>query len=78
MALDIVGPANAPNAVTVRPADTRAFGATDTWTQDCTSSVANDGTKIQAGFINALIGQFRNAIRGNETVGIRDSSIEKR
>lgn len=69
MALDIVGPANAPNAVTVRPADTRTFGATDTWTQDCTSPVANDGTKIQAGFLNGLIGQFRNAIRGNGLTG---------
>jgi hypothetical protein len=65
MALDIVGPANAPNAVTVRPADTRTFGAADTWVQDCSSPSANDGTKVQAGFVNALIGQFRNLIRGN-------------
>lgn len=65
MALDIVGPANAPNSVTVRPTDTRTFGATDTWVQDCTSPSANDGTKVQAGFVNALIGQFRDLIRGN-------------
>jgi hypothetical protein len=69
MALDIVGPANAPNAVTVRPGDTRSFGVSDTWMKDCTSSVANDGTKVQAGFVNALIGQFRNLIRGNGLTG---------
>src|SRR5689334_12543063 len=70
MALDIVGPANAPNAVTVRPADTRTFGANDTWFKDCTSPTANDGTKIQAGFFNAFTALFRNLIRGNgQTVG---------
>jgi hypothetical protein len=69
MALDIVGPANAPNAVTTRPGDTRSFGVSDTWMKDCTSSVANDGTKVQAGFVNALIGQFRNLIRGNGLTG---------
>lgn len=73
MALDIVGPANAPNATTIRPADTRTFGATDTWTKDCTSPVANDGTKIQAGFLNGLIGQVRNFVRGNgQTAGSAD------
>lgn len=69
MALDIVGPANAPNAVTARPADTRTFGAADTWVQDCTSPAANDGTKVQAGFVNGLIGQWRNLIRGNGQTG---------
>lgn len=71
MALDIVGPANAPNATTIRPTDTRAgaFGATDTWMKDCTSSSANDGTKLQAGFMNSLIAQVRNLIRGNGLTG---------
>lgn len=65
MSLDILGPANAPNAVTVRPADTRTFGAADTWVKDCTSDTIDDGTDIQAGFVNALIGAWRNLIRGN-------------
>lgn len=69
MSLDIIGPANAPNAVTVRPADTRAFGATDTWMKDCSSATANDGTKLQAGLFNAMLAQFRNLIRGNGLTG---------
>ncbi len=63
--VDIVGPANAPNAVTIRPADTRTFAADDSWFKDCTSPVANDGTKLQAGFMNSVAAQFRNFIRGN-------------
>jgi hypothetical protein len=65
MAVDIVGPANATNSVTARPADTRTFGVNDTFFKDCTSAINNDGTKIQAGWLNAVVGQFRNAIRGN-------------
>jgi hypothetical protein len=65
MGIDIVGPANAPNAVTSRPADTRSFGALDSWFKDCTSALANDGTKLHAGIMNALLGQLRNLIRGN-------------
>jgi hypothetical protein len=65
MALDIVGPANAPNSTTIRPADTRTFGATDTWAKDCSSPTANDGTKIQAGWLNGWMGQLRNLVRGN-------------
>lgn len=73
MALDIIGPANAPNATTVRPTDTRTFGAADTWVKDCSSPSANDGTKVQAGFVNGLLGQLRNLIRGNgQTAGSVD------
>lgn len=69
MALDIVGPANAPNSTTIRPGDTRVFGASDTWVKDCSSPSANDGTKIQAGWLNGIIAQLRNAIRGNGQTG---------
>lgn len=73
MALDIVGPASAPNSTTIRPADTRTFGATDTWAKDCSSPTANDGTKIQAGWLNGWMGQLRNLIRGNGlTAGAAD------
>lgn len=70
MALDILGPANAPNSVTVRPADDRTFGAADTFFKDCTSSTAADGTKIKSGWLNAMLSQFRLAIRGNGVTAV--------
>lgn len=70
MSTDIVGPTNAPNTVTSRPADTRvSFGASDSWFKDCTSAISNDGTRVMAGWLNAVIGQFRSAIRGNGATG---------
>jgi hypothetical protein len=72
MSLDIVGPSsNAPNVVTTRPAETRVFAVDDTWFKDCTSQAVNDGTKIQAAFLNGLIAQVRKTIRGN---GLNGSS----
>ncbi|WP_316168973.1 MULTISPECIES: hypothetical protein [unclassified Bradyrhizobium] len=70
MSYDLIGPSNAPNSVTTRPADSRAtngavVGAADTWFQDCTSPTANDGTKVMAAWLNGIMGQLRNAIRGN-------------
>jgi hypothetical protein len=65
MALDILGPANAPNSVTARPADDRLFGTNDTWFKDCTSPVANDGTKLKAAFMNSVAGMARALVRGN-------------
>lgn len=65
MSLDIIGPANAPNATTVRPSDTRAFGPVDSWVKDCTSASANDGTKLQAGLVNSILALLRGLIRGN-------------
>jgi hypothetical protein len=64
MSLDLLGPANSPNAVTVRPADTRVFGGNDTFFEDCSAPGAGDGTKVQAGFLNGLLQQVRRAIRG--------------
>lgn len=65
MSNDIVGPANAPNAVTIRPADTRTFGSSDSWFKDCTSNDVEDGTDIQAGFLNGLLGVLRSVWRIN-------------
>ncbi len=70
MSYDLIGPSNAPNSVTTRPADSRStngavVGAADTWFQDCTSPAANDGTKVMAAWLNGIMGQLRNAIRGN-------------
>lgn len=64
MPLDLLGPASAPNATTTRPADSRVFGADDTFFKDCSSPVARDGTKVQAGYLNGLLQQIRRAIRG--------------
>lgn len=64
MTVDLLGPANAANAVTVRPADARVFGTSDTFFQDCSSPSAKDGTRIMAAFLNGLLQQTRRAIRG--------------
>lgn len=69
MATDLIGPADAPNAVTTRPADDRTFGVFDTWFQDCSSSTANDGTKLKAAFLNTVMGLLRDAVRGNGNTG---------
>ncbi len=61
---DLGGPANAPNSVTTMPADGRIFGSLDTYFQDCSSESAQDGTQIQAAFLNFWLNQLRNAIRG--------------
>lgn len=63
---DLLGPANAPFAVTARPADTRVFGSSDTFFKDCTSAGDEDGTDIQASFLNGILEQQRHAIRGND------------
>lgn len=61
---DLLGPASALNAVTMRPTDTRIFGEDDTWFKDCSSSTANDGTRIEADFLNGILAQVRRAIVG--------------
>lgn len=63
-AVDLLGPANAPGAVTARPVDSRVFGTADTWHKDCTNPDANDGTEITAAYLNGVLGQLRNAVRG--------------
>lgn len=62
---DIVGPANAVNAVTVKPADGRSFGAADSFFQDCTSPQADDGTEVRADFLNGLLDLMRAMWRMN-------------
>lgn len=64
MALDILGPANAPNSVTSRPTETRIFGAADTFFKPCSTPGSLDGTAVQAVFLNGLLQQVRRAIRG--------------
>jgi hypothetical protein len=67
---DILGPASAVNAVTVRPGDDRTFTALDSWFKDCSAPDVNDGTKLRAAFFNGVLAQMRGAMRGNGlTVG---------
>jgi hypothetical protein len=62
---DILGPASAPNATTVRPSEGRTFAAIDSWFKDCTSSDVDDGTDIQANWLNGVIAAMRSVWRGN-------------
>lgn len=74
MATDLLGyGSNAPNVTTTRPADTRVFSVADTWAKDCSTPAAQDGTAIQAGWLNGLLGQARALIRGNgQTAALSD------
>lgn len=61
--VDLLGPASL-NAVTVRPPEDRTIGVDDTYWKDCTSSEAQDGTRLKAAFFNNVLMQLRRAIRG--------------
>ena len=65
MIADILGPANADNAVIVRPGETRTFASIDTWFQDCTTPTADDGTEIQAAWLNGMLAAARSLWRSN-------------
>lgn len=71
---DLLGYAsNAPNVSVTRPADTRVFTGADTWAKDCSTPTAQDGTAIQAGWLNGLLGQLRALVRGNgQTAALAD------
>lgn len=65
---DLMGPANALNAVTARPPESRVFGSADTFFKDCSSALAKDGTALTSSFFNGVLQQLRRAIRG-QSVG---------
>lgn len=69
---DILGPASAPNATTARPSEGRTFSALDTWFKDCSSLDADDGTDIEANWLNGLIAALRAVWRGN---GVRADGV---
>lgn len=73
MAIDLLGPADAPNFVTTRPAEARIFGTVDTFFKDCSSPGGNDGTFVEANFVNGLLAQIRRAIRG---MGITENNAD--
>lgn len=62
---DFLGPADAPNAVTNRPVETRTFAAIDSWFRDCSSDLADDGTDIQAAWLNDVTAKLRSVARVN-------------
>lgn len=70
---DLIGPASALNATVLRPPDTRVFGGTDTWFQPCSGPNVNDGTQVQAVYLNGLLAQIRRAIRG---MGIAENNAD--
>src|SRR5262245_61186742 len=65
---DILGPADAENSVTVRPGDTRTFASLDTWFEDCSSPTADDGTELQASWLNGVMAALRSLWRMNGTL----------
>jgi len=70
---DLLGPASASGAVTVRPGENRTFGATDTWFKDCSDPSLDDGTEFGAAFFNAVLANIRALVRGNgQTAGAVD------
>ena len=62
---DILGPANADNATTTRPTETRTFGSVDSWFRNCSTPTANDGTEIDAVWLNQILAELRIVYRGN-------------
>jgi hypothetical protein len=63
--IDLFGPSLPSQGVTVRPGETRSFGAADTFFKDCTDPALNDGTAFDAAFFNALLANWRGIARGN-------------
>ncbi|TWD54553.1 hypothetical protein FB480_103465 [Agrobacterium vitis] len=63
---DILGPgSNAMNVVTSRPDDKRIMGLTDTWFKNCSSPANNDGTRIDADWLNGLVANLRALVRNS-------------
>lgn len=67
--LDLFGPASFDGAVTVRPADNRSFGTSDTWFRDCSDPTLDDGTEFGAAFFNAWLANARSLARANGQTG---------
>ncbi len=69
MNIDLFGPASAPGAVTVRPSESRSFGAADTFFKDCSSPDLDDGTEFQAATFNQWLANMRAIVRANGQTG---------
>lgn len=73
--IDVLGPANASGAVSIRPSETRVFGLNDTWFRDCTDPLIDDGTAYEAAFFNGLLANMRTVARGNGLTGGGDDVV---
>jgi hypothetical protein len=62
---DVLGPADAPHSVTVRPSEDRTFSSLDTWFKDCSGPLAEDGTEIHASWLNGMLAAARSLWRSN-------------
>ncbi len=62
---DILGPADAVNSVVVRPPDGRTWASLDSWFRDCSSPTTDDGTDIQAAWLNGVTAALRAVWRAN-------------
>jgi hypothetical protein len=71
---DIIGPMNAANSTTSRPSDTRTPGGSDTFFRDCSSPTTQDGTAIQAAWLNQVTVFLRALARGN---GLKLDNVTK-
>ena len=52
---DVLGPADAPFAVTVRPPEDRTFSTLDSWFKDCSGPNNEDGTEIHANVVSNIL-----------------------
>ncbi|WP_164574218.1 hypothetical protein [Rhodopseudomonas sp. BR0C11] len=59
----------------MRPTETRTFDVFDTWFKDCSEPTAEDGTEMQAAFLNGMIAALRSLARVNGATSA-DSSIK--
>jgi hypothetical protein len=62
---DVLGPADAPFAVTVRPPEDRTFSTLDSWFKDCSAPDNEDGTEIHASWLNGMLASLRSLWRSN-------------
>lgn len=69
MSIDLFGPSLTADGVTSRPGETRAFSATDTFFQDCSSPDADDGTQFMAAWFNQFTAAARAIARANGQTG---------
>ena len=68
MAVDLLGPASAINAVTARPAQAVTYGAIRTWFKNCSSLTSADGTELTNDWLNNILAQLRTAFDGTGIV----------
>jgi hypothetical protein len=69
MAYDLGGPTTGNLGTTIRPGETRAASALDTWFQDCTTPDAEDGTMFASAIFNEWLAWMREIARVNGNTG---------